>query len=346
MPEKSRLWTIFTKPLLLSVAAGMALCATAVTSAHAAEKINFMLNWVAGGDHAPYYYAQKMGWYSKAGLDVNIIQGSGSNVAVQRVAAGVDQIGLADFPTMLIANGKGAHLIAVMAVYANSPQGIYWLKSSGIKSVKDLAGKKIGNPPGDAARAMWPALAKKVGIPPNSVTWVNIAPNAKIAALKAGTIDATTSFYNIHYIFRRVLGKNMGFASWRSLGINPYGNSIFLRESYLKTHKEAVEKFVAVTQKAFAACVATPKPCIDALIEANSGLKYSGQIQNWHEVEELMSSHTTQTVALGWFNPKRMVYTYDLVKKYIGFEKPFPIAAAYTNEFLSKNYKMKPMKLP
>ena len=33
------------------------------------------LNWVAGGDHAPYFYAQKMGWYKQAGLDVTIMQG-------------------------------------------------------------------------------------------------------------------------------------------------------------------------------------------------------------------------------------------------------------------------------
>src|SRR5262245_21921102 len=33
----------------------------------AAQKITFTLNWVAGGDHAPYFYAQKMGWYKQAG---------------------------------------------------------------------------------------------------------------------------------------------------------------------------------------------------------------------------------------------------------------------------------------
>ena len=52
------------------------------------------------------------------------------------------------------------------------------------RGLKDFAGKKIGNPPGDAARALWPALAKANGIDPNAVTWVNIGPNAKLAALK------------------------------------------------------------------------------------------------------------------------------------------------------------------
>jgi len=48
--------------------AAMALLAFAIPSA-SAEKLTFTLNWVAGGDHAPYFYAQKMGWYKQAGVD-------------------------------------------------------------------------------------------------------------------------------------------------------------------------------------------------------------------------------------------------------------------------------------
>jgi NitT/TauT family transport system substrate-binding protein len=34
----------------------------------AAEKVDFILNWIAGGDHAPYYYALQEGWYKDAGI--------------------------------------------------------------------------------------------------------------------------------------------------------------------------------------------------------------------------------------------------------------------------------------
>ena len=114
------------------------------------EKLDFILNWVPGGDHAPYYYAKKMGWYKDAGIDLNLEPGKGSAVAVQKVGAGANPIGLADMANALTLRGKGADVVGVFNVYANSPQGLYWLKSSGIKSVKDLAGKKIGNPPATA----------------------------------------------------------------------------------------------------------------------------------------------------------------------------------------------------
>ena len=149
----------------IALAVAVAASGLAAAPAFAQAKLDFILNWVPGGDHAPYYYAKKMGWYKDAGIDLNLEPGKGSAVAVQKVAAGANPIGLADMPNALTLRGKGADTVGVFNVYANSPQGLYWLKSSGIKSVKDLAGKKIGNPAGDGARTIWPALAKANGIP-------------------------------------------------------------------------------------------------------------------------------------------------------------------------------------
>ncbi len=312
----------------------------AAPSAFAQSKLDFVLNWVPGGDHAPYYYAQKMGWYKDAGIDLNLEPGKGSAVAVQKVAAGANPIGLADMANALVLRGKGADTVGVYNVYANSPQGLYWLKSSGINSVKDLAGKKIGNPAGDGARTIWPALAKANGIDPNSVTWVNIDANSKLAALKSKSIDATTSFYNIHHIFKRELGSDMGFVAWKDAGINPYGNTIIVNADYLKKNKPTVAAFVKVTQKAFAACAATPKPCVQALIDANGALKFDNEMQNWELVEQLMSDKYSQTVALGYLDPARMAADYDLVKTYVGLDTPFDVKTAYTNEFLDRSIKM------
>ena len=170
--------------MLGAAAAAVAAALLMSAPAQAQQKLDFILNWVPGGDHVPYYYAKKMGWYEKEGIDLYIEPGKGSALATQKVGAGANPIGLADMAGVLVAKGKGADTVAVFNVYANSPQGMYWLKSSGINGIKDLAGKKIGNPAGDGARVMWPALAKANGIDPKSVTWVNIDANAKLAALE------------------------------------------------------------------------------------------------------------------------------------------------------------------
>ena len=125
------------KPALATLLSAVML----TTSAQAAEKVSFILNWVAGGDHAPVYWAKEQGWYKDAGIDLSIEQGKGSTLSSQRVGIGKNQLGIADLGTALVNKGKGADLVAVFNIYANSPYGFYWKKSSGIKTIKDFAGK-------------------------------------------------------------------------------------------------------------------------------------------------------------------------------------------------------------
>jgi NitT/TauT family transport system substrate-binding protein len=217
---------------------------------------------------------------------------------------------------------------------------MYWLKSSDIKNIKDFPGKKIGNPAADGARTMWPALAKANGIDPKSVTWVNIDANAKLSALKAKAIDVTTSFYNIHHVFQKELGADMGFLAWREVGLNPYGNSVIVNADFLGKNKPLIDKFVKVSQRAFAACVKDPKPCVQALIDANGALSFDNELVNWQLVEVLMSDKSSREVALGIHDDARMKADYELVRDYVGIDKPFDVKSTYTNEFLDRSIKM------
>ena len=68
---------------------------------------------------------------------------------------------------------------------------------------------------------MWPAFAKKVGIDPNSVTFVNISPPAKVAALKSKAVDIISDFYNEHDLKAKEFGADLGFLPWRSWSSRP-----------------------------------------------------------------------------------------------------------------------------
>ncbi len=310
----------------------------AAGKAQAEETINFVLNWVPGGDHAPIYWAREQGWYEEVGIDLVIEDGTGSGASAKTVGVGRNQVGIADLPTMLQARGQGADLVAVMNIYANSPYGIYWKKSSGIESFEDLNGRTIGNPPFDAARQMWPAIAKVLNIAPDSVEFVNVQPNAKVAAMQSGSIDATTNFYNVHYIYERIFGDDMGFVALRDLGFNPYGNSIIANGTWLSENPELAKGFVQVTQRAYAQCVAEPDPCIKVLAEAGSQ-KVEDVTENWKLVVELMTHDSSINGAIGYFDPDRMKDDYDAVETSFDIEA-YDVGAAYSNDFLDMSIKM------
>ena len=314
--------------------------AGATPNSGAQERIDLVLNFVASGDHSPYYFARKMGWYKQAGIDLAIEVGQGSGLAVQKVGLGKNPLGIADFGNALVGRGKGADVVAVMSTYANSPYGMYWLKSSGIKGPKDFVGKKYGVPPGDAGNVMWPAFARAVGIDPGSVTIVNVSPLAKIQALKSGSVDFTQSFYSGHAIFSAGLGPDMQYLRWKDIGINPYSNALIVNGEFLRAKQSLVRVFVQTTQRAFAACAANPEPCLQAVVTENSGLKIENERETWRLTMELMDDSNARDIALGWFDPKRVADDYELVDRHFKFDKQFAPASAYSNDLLDKSIRL------
>lgn len=311
-----------------------------VSPVYAQERVTLVLNWVPSGDHAPLYYAIQQGWYREAGVDVKLEIARGSGASSARVGAGAE-MGIADLGSAMVARGAGADLVAVMNIFANSPQGFYWLKSSGINSGRDFVGRKLGNPPGDAARVMWPAIAKRIGIDPNGVTWVNINPAAKPAALLSKQVDVTTFFYNYHYIMQREIGADLGFASWRSLGLNLYGNSLIANSKFLKEKPDAVRAVTRVSQRAYLHCVQTPEPCIAAMTAVVSGIKAEEEMQNWQlTVSALMDDDAFRNEAFGWFVPKRVQDDLAVVSENFELKQPFEADAVATNSFLDKSLRL------
>jgi NitT/TauT family transport system substrate-binding protein len=321
-------------------AAAMLLLLASAAAARAEDSLRLILNYVPTADHSPYYYAKAQGWYDKAGIDLTIEVGKGSAYSAQAVGSGAATFGIADLPTAMVARGKGADLVAVMNVYANSPQGFYWLKSSGIAGPADFPGHSIGNPPGDAARVMWPAFAKMAHLDPGSVRFVNVAPSAKIASLRSHAVDIITDFYNEHDLKVQTFGEDLGFQSWSGMGLNLYGNSIVVEQAYLAAHRDIATKFVQVSQRAFAACVADVEPCLDALFAAASGLDRGVQRNQWSRIKELMRSPTGETVALGAFDMQRVAADEELVGSYIGIERKFAPADIATNGLLDTAIKL------
>jgi len=325
-----------TPRMLLGTVAAVALTAAPA----AAERINLILNWTPGADHAPLYFALDAGWYAEAGLTLTIDTGRGSAMSAQSVGVGAHQIGISEMGTAFVMKSQGADLVAVMALYANSPFTFYWLRSTGIESPADFPGRSIGNPPADAARVMWPAFAAAVGIPVDSVEFVNVAPQAKIPTMAAGQIDITSDFWNGHDAKVNEFGDDLGHVRWSELGINPYGNSFIVNGEFLAANPDAVATFVAVTQRAYAACVEDPAPCIDALLANASGLERGQMEDQWGRVMELMADEFTTTVALGYLDADQIAATYALVETYFELERPFDPATGFTSEFLDRSILM------
>lgn len=218
-------------------------------SAFAQTHVDFQLNWYAGGANAGFAAALKEGYYKDAGLDVTIIQGNGSGTTAQLVASGQAQVAYADAVAVSQLVAKGAPMKIVATVYQSNPNEVEALKKTGIKSVADLKGKKVGVPAGSSQVTMLPLFFKANNLNPSEINQLNMPPASMVPALLQGQVDAILGSVDDYGIQLKAQGAELDRFMFADHGVPTVSTSIFARDSYIKEHPDVLKKFIAASLK-------------------------------------------------------------------------------------------------
>src|SRR6476660_9659740 len=152
---------------------------------------------VGGGSclcYLPTMLAQALGEYEKAGVNVEIVDFKGGSESLKAVIGGSADVVSGYFDHCVNLAAKGQHLQAFV-VYDRYP-GLALVvspkHSAEIKSIKDLANKKVGvSAPGSSTDFFLKYLLSKNGVDPNSVAVIGIGLEATaVAAMEQGSVDA------------------------------------------------------------------------------------------------------------------------------------------------------------
>ncbi len=243
------------------LAAGLAFAA----SAQAQTPMTFQLNWVAGGANAGFASAVGENYYKDAGLNVTLVQGNGSGNTVQLVASGRALIGYADAVAIMQLVAKGAPLKVISTVYQSNPNEVSALKKTGIKSIKDLAGKKVGVPSGSSQTTMLPLFLKANNLKESDMTLMNMPPTAMVPALLQGQVDAILGSMDAYQIQLEAQGAELDNFRFADYGVPTVSTSIFANETYLKDNAEIVKKFVAASLKGWDFAIKNPEKAVKNL---------------------------------------------------------------------------------
>src|SRR5436305_2964089 len=172
------------------------LLALALMSGFAAAQSKITIA-VGGGAclcYLPTLLANQLGEYEKAGVKVELVDLKGGSDALKAVLGGSADVVSGYFDHCVNLAAKGQHLQSFV-VYDRFP-GLVLVVSpkhtAEIKSVKDLANKKVGvSAPGSSTDFFLKYLLSKNGVDPNSVAVIGVGLGATaVAAMEQGQIDA------------------------------------------------------------------------------------------------------------------------------------------------------------
>ncbi|WP_134768178.1 ABC transporter substrate-binding protein [Nocardioides sp. 1609] len=108
-------------------------------------EVTLQLQWLPQAQFAGYYAAVEQGFFADEGLDVTIVPSGGDIVPQDALAAGDADYAIAWVPKVLGSIEQGANLTNVAQIFQRSGTLQVSMADSGIESVADFEGKKIGS---------------------------------------------------------------------------------------------------------------------------------------------------------------------------------------------------------
>jgi NitT/TauT family transport system substrate-binding protein len=173
-----------------------ALVAVTLTSGLAAAQSKITIA-VGGGAclcYLPTVLAKQLGEYDKAGLAVELVDLKGGSDALKAVLGGSADVvsGYFDHCVNLAAKKQELQSFVVYDRYPGLVLVVSPSHNAEIKSIKDLAGKKVGvSAPGSSTDFFLKYLLKKNGVDPANASVIGVGLGATaVAAMEQGQIDA------------------------------------------------------------------------------------------------------------------------------------------------------------
>ena len=156
--------------------------------------IKLQLQWLPQGQFAGYFAAQEQGFFEEAGLDVEIIPSGGDIVPQDALANGDVDYAIAWVPKVLGSIEAGANVTNIAQIFQRSGTLQVAWADSGIESVADFEGKKIGSWGFGNEWEIFAAMAEE-GL--DSSTVEIITQDFNMNAFLSGDIDAAQAMtYN------------------------------------------------------------------------------------------------------------------------------------------------------
>ena len=247
-------------------------------------------------------------------------------------------VGLADAAVVIPRIAQGARVKIVGAVFDSTPLNFWMWASSGITRPKDLEGKTLAAPPGDAQRQLFPAFAKLHGIDTAKVKWLSIEPAAKFVSLSEKRADVVADYVTGLPFYEKAIGKeNLASMPWHKHGFDIYSMAIVASEKTLAERPKVLREFVAASYLGWRDVMESPKAALEifkkrvpeidlALIEPNLMLGL-----------ELMKTERYARHGIGWVDRAKMCATVELLNTYMpDLPRKAGCDEVFTNEFLTK----------
>ena len=210
-------------------------------------KLNYRLKWLFNASVAGDIYADARGYFARAGLDVNVKEGSPEKNAINELELKYADFGVASADQVIRALDRGAKIVVIAQLFQINPmQWIYRTDQPKIKTLKDLMGRRIGVTFGGNDETIMNTLLSEAEIKKTDVTIKGV--RFDFTPFLRKKVDLWPVYRNTQgVILKDKLAKaeeGVYFFNPADFGVNFVANSVITSQYMLKNNPATVKKFL------------------------------------------------------------------------------------------------------
>lgn len=310
--------------------------------AAALDKVTLRTNWLFYGSHAIFFLGIDRGMYEKNNLDVIVKQGNGSGNTVRLVANKDTDFAYASAVTMMKLAAQGAPVISVATIDATGTDAVIVNPDAGIKTFKDLEGKKVLTTAGAGVNTMFPVAAANAKVDVNKIQLTNVAESALVQSYLQGLAPAMLGGMDDKPAeIEANGGKPPLIFNYADYGVYQPGYAIVAHRDTVKDKADEVRRFVQATLTATKAAAQDPDAAIKSLINWKASTEDEKERVQARKVLDvtlsILYSPNNKQKRLGLNVPEDWQSALDLLQKYTEFKTDMKADQFYTNEFVPES---------
>jgi NitT/TauT family transport system substrate-binding protein len=326
--------------LMGALATAFAFATTA--SAQTLEKFPFRLNWTLYGEHAPFFVALDKGFYKEEGLDIEIMEGSGSTTVAQLVANATNPVAYVDAATMMRGISNGMPIKAVGVSLQQSPMSfIYRADAAKPTKIDEIKGSRIAITAGDASLAIFTAFMGKLNMKVDDVKLITVAnPAAKEQAVLSGQADALLGYFMDQGPRMQLQsGVKMGWTRLYDMaGVSTLSSAIIVNNNWAQDAKnqDMLRRFLRASQRGWDYTDKNRDEAAEIFLKHAKAFNKDIALLEINGTMTIIHTKHTEGKPLFWSAKEDWQESQDLLQKYASMPAQADMGKYYTNDYISE----------
>lgn len=316
-------------------ALALALVGAFNAQAQTPTKVKIRLDWKAGAQHAPFYLGKQRGYYKDAGLDLDIISGSGSSDTVKQIGSKAVEFGLVDALVLVQGAQQRVPAKSIAAYYQRTPIVLISPQAKPITNPRQLLdGVKLGSKKGSATFQGLVALLAANNMTLEQIKLVDIGFGVQPLLVKQ--VDAIMGFSMNEPIEAESGGMEVSLMPISDYGVNTYGLTIAANPDFMQQKPEVVKAFMKATLRSVAETIKDPAAAISAVKAAVAETDAQREAKVLAHTVPYWQSKETEANGFGWQTEQRWRDTIDVARKLGLIETALKTDDVFNNTYIAK----------